>query len=74
MQAMLSLMEPLGKGIKQYPSSNTRINAVSDPRNKEKELDIILHQSRFPLEYAKRHVQSLHKSSEADQFVVQNLT
>ena len=44
-----------------------------DPRNKEKKWDIILHQSRFPLEYAKRHVQSLQKGSEADQYVVHNL-
>ena len=33
-----------------------------------------MHQSRFPLEYVKIHVQSLLKGSEADQYVVQNLT
>ena len=43
-------------------------------RNKENSWDILLHQSRFPLEYVKRHVQSLQKVSEADQYVVQNLT
>ena len=44
------------------------------PRNKEKRWDLILHQSIFPLEYMKHHVQSLQKGSEADQYVVQYLT
>ena len=44
------------------------------PRNKEKRCDLLLHQSRFPLGCVKRHVQSLLKGSEADQYVVQNLT
>ena len=48
--------------------------SLPDPRNKEKKWDIILRQSIFALEYVKRHVQSLNKVSEADQYVVQNLT
>ena len=44
------------------------------PHNKEKKWGLLIHQSRFPLEYVKRHVQSLQKGSEADQYVVQNLT
>ena len=48
--------------------------SLPDPRNKEKRWDLLLHQSRFPLEYVKGHVQSLLKVSEADQYVVQNLT
>ena len=47
---------------------------LPDPRNKEKMWDPLLHQSRFPLDYVKIHVQSLMKGSEADQYVVQNLT
>ena len=48
--------------------------SLPDPRNKEMRWDILLHQSRFPLDYVKIHVQSLLKGSEADQYVVQNLT
>ena len=48
--------------------------SLSDPRNKEKRWDLLLHQSRFPLDYVKSHVQSLLKGSEADQYVVHNLT
>ena len=48
--------------------------SLPDSRNKEKRWDILLHQSRFPLEYVKLHVQSLLKGSEADQYVVHNLT
>ena len=48
--------------------------SLPDPRNKEKRWDLLLHQSRFPLEYVKSHVQILLKCSEADQYVVQNLT
>ena len=36
--------------------------------------DLLLHQSRFTLDYVKSHVQSLLKGSESDQYVVQNLT
>ena len=48
--------------------------SLPDQQNKEKRWDLLLHQSRFPLEYVKDHVQSLLKGSEADQYVVQNLT
>ena len=44
------------------------------PSNNEKKWDILLHQSRFSFEYLKRHVESLQKGSEADQYLVQNLT
>ena len=44
------------------------------PRNKDKNWDLLLHQSRFTVEYTKLHVQSLQNGSEADQYVVQNLT
>ena len=47
--------------------------SLIDPRNKEKKWDLLLHQSRFPLEYVKRLVQSLHKGYEVDQYVVHNL-
>ena len=47
---------------------------LPDPRNKEKRWDLLLHQSRFPLDYVKIHVQSFLKGSEEDQYVVQNLT
>ena len=47
---------------------------LPDPCNKEKMWDLLLNQSRFPLEYVKRHVQSLQKGSEEYQYVVQNLT
>ena len=46
---------------------------LPDPCNKEKKWDLLLNHSIFSLEYAKRHVQSLQKGSEADQYVVQNL-
>ena len=48
--------------------------SLPDPRNKKKRWDLLLHQSRFPLDYVKRYVQSLLKGSEADQYAVQNLT
>ena len=48
--------------------------SLPDPRNEDKKCDILLHQSRFLLDYAKRQIQSLQKGSEADQYVVQNLT
>ena len=48
--------------------------SLPDPRNKKKRWDLLLHQSRFPLEYLKHHVQSLLRGSEAYQYVVQNLT
>ena len=44
------------------------------PLNKEKKWYILLYQSRFILDYVKHHLQILHKFSEADQYVVQNLT
>ena len=44
------------------------------PHNKEERRDLLLHKSRFTLEYVKRHVQSLLKGSEANQYFVQNLT
>ena len=47
--------------------------SLPDPRNKEKRWDLLLHQSIFPLDYVRSHVQSLLKGSEADQYVVQNL-
>ena len=48
--------------------------SLTYPHNKENKWDILLHQSRFPLEYVKRPVQSLQKVSETDQYVVQNFT
>ena len=45
-----------------------------DPRNTDKKWYLLLYQSRFPLEYVKDYVQSRLKGSEADQYVVQNLT
>ena len=48
--------------------------SITNPRNKVKKWYILLHQSRFSLEYMKLHVQSLQKDSEEDQYVVQNLT
>ena len=36
--------------------------------------DLLLHQSRFTLDYVKRHVQIIQKGSKADQYTVQNLT
>ena len=47
--------------------------SLPDPLTKENKWYLLLHQSRFTLEYVKRHVQSLLKVSEADQYVVQNL-
>ena len=48
--------------------------SLPDPRNKEKRWDLLLHQSIFPLDCVKSHVQNLLKDSEADQYVLQNLT
>ena len=48
--------------------------SITDPRHKKKEWYLLLHQSIFPLEYIKRHVKSHLKGSEADQYIVQNLT
>ena len=47
---------------------------ITDSQNKEKEWDLLLHHSKFPLEYVKGLVQSLLKGSEADQYIDQNLT
>ena len=46
---------------------------LSDPHNKDKNWDLLLHQFIFTLDYVKFHVQSLQKGSESDQYVVQNL-
>ena len=43
--------------------------SLPDPHNKEKKCNIILHHSRFPLEYVKRHVRRLQKGFEANQYV-----
>ena len=48
--------------------------SITEPQNKEKEWDLFLHHSKFPLEYVKGLVQILLKGSEADQYIVQNLT
>ena len=48
--------------------------SITEPQNKEKGWDLLLHHSKFPLEYMKGLVQSLLKSSEADQYIVQNVT
>ena len=48
--------------------------SLPDPRNKQKKWYFLLYRSIFPLEYVKRHVQRLQKGSEADQYIVQNLT
>ena len=44
------------------------------PRNKEKNWDIFLNQSRFNLDYVKNHVKVFQKYSKADKYMVQNLT
>ena len=48
--------------------------SIIDQQNKNNEWVIILHQSRFLLEYMKVHVHSILKGSETDQYIVQNLT
>ena len=48
--------------------------SLPDPRNREKRWDLLLHQYIFPLDYFKSHIQSLLKGSEADHYIVQNLT
>ena len=50
------------------------IFSLPDPINKEERWYLLLHQYRFPLYYVKIHVQSLLEGSEADQYIVQNLT
>ena len=47
---------------------------LQNHKNKEKEWDIFLHDSKFPLEYLKGHVQILLKGYEADHYIFQNLT
>ena len=47
---------------------------LPDPCNKEKRWDILLHQYIFPLDNVKRHVQSLLKGSDADKYIIKNLT
>ena len=41
--------------------------SLPDPHNKEKKWDILPHQSTFPLEYIKYHINILQKGSTADQ-------
>ena len=48
--------------------------SIIDPRNKYNKWYLLLHQYIFTLEYVKLHVQSIQKDSDADQYVVQNLT
>ena len=48
--------------------------SITEPQNKEKEWDLLLHHYKFPLEYMKGLIQSLLKGSEVDQYIVQNLT
>ena len=47
--------------------------SLTDSFNNEKKWLLLLNQSRFPLEYVKRHVNILQKVSESDQYVVHNL-
>ena len=47
--------------------------SLPDPRNTDKKWNLLLHQSIFPLEYVKCHVQIVQKGSKADHYVVQNL-
>ena len=47
---------------------------IIESQNKEKEWYLLLHNSKFILEYVKGLVQSVMKGSEADQYIVQNLT
>ena len=47
--------------------------SLLEPRNKEKKCDLLIHKSRFSLDYVKRHVDSLQKSSKAYKYVFQNL-
>ena len=47
---------------------------IAEPQNKEKEWDLLLHHTKFPLEYVKGLIQSLLKGSEVNQYIVQNLT
>ena len=49
------------------------IFSIPDPHNKDNKWYILLHQSIFPLEYLRRHVHSLQKGYDTDQYVVQNL-
>ena len=48
--------------------------SLTEQQNKEMSWDLLLRQYRFPLEYVKDYVHILLKGSEADQYVVQNLT
>ena len=48
--------------------------SLPDPCNKDMRWDLLLRQSRFPLDYVKEYAQSLLKGSEAHQYVVWNLT
>ena len=44
-----------------------------DTGNKEKNWELFLNRSRFPLDYVKLYVKGLKQSSKADEYVVQNL-
>ena len=48
--------------------------SITEPGNKEKKWDLLLHRFIFPLEYVKRHLQILKEDSKEDQYIVQNLT
>ena len=48
--------------------------SLPDFCNKDKKWDLILQQSIFTVDYLKLRVQSIHKGSEVDQYVLQNLT
>ena len=48
--------------------------SLPDPCNKENNWDLLLHQSRFRLEYVKHHVKNIQKGSKSDKYMVQNLT
>ena len=48
--------------------------SLQDPRNKYKNWGLLINQSRFTLDYVKRHVKSLQKGYKADHYVVHNLT
>ena len=48
--------------------------SLPEPRNKNKKWYLLLNQSIFTLDYVKFHVKTLQKGSEADQYVIHNLT
>ena len=44
---------------------------IVEQQNKEKEWDLLLHNSKFPLEYVKGLIQSFLKGSEVARYIVQ---